>query len=171
MTFALSPGESVNVEPGAMVAMGGVEMQTRKSGGGVFTSLKKMALGGESFSSTPSLQALLVAGLALLQVPPATSKASTSFQAKSSTSKVAPTLPPLSTSSPTPSSKVQRAFSAANQCSSFKPQASRALAVCGTTLVLSSKFQSNLDKPSLLTPATLLHSTAASNTPSTRLAA
>ncbi len=49
MTFALSPGESVNVEPGAMVAMGGVEMQTRKSGGGVFTSLKKMALGGESF--------------------------------------------------------------------------------------------------------------------------
>ena len=46
MTYALSPGESVNVEPGAMVAMRGVEMQTRSSGGGLFKSLKKMALGG-----------------------------------------------------------------------------------------------------------------------------
>ena len=49
LTYTLAPGESVNVEPGAMVAMGGVEMQTRKSGGGFFKSLKKMALGGESF--------------------------------------------------------------------------------------------------------------------------
>jgi uncharacterized protein (TIGR00266 family) len=49
LTYALSPGESVNVEPGAMVAMGGVEMQTRSSGGGLFKSLKKMAFGGESF--------------------------------------------------------------------------------------------------------------------------
>jgi uncharacterized protein (TIGR00266 family) len=32
-----------------MVAMGGVEMQTKKSGGGIFKSLKKMAFGGESF--------------------------------------------------------------------------------------------------------------------------
>ncbi len=49
LTYALSPGESVNVEPGAMVAMGGVEMQTRSSGGGIFKSLKKMVVGGESF--------------------------------------------------------------------------------------------------------------------------
>lgn len=49
LTYSLSPGESINVEPGAMVAMGGVEMQTRKSGGGIFKSLKKMAFGGESF--------------------------------------------------------------------------------------------------------------------------
>jgi uncharacterized protein (TIGR00266 family) len=49
LTYSLTPGESINVEPGAMVAMGGVEMQTKKSGGGIFKSLKKMAFGGESF--------------------------------------------------------------------------------------------------------------------------
>ena len=49
LTYALSPGESVNVEPGAMVAMGGVEMQTKSSGGGIFKSLKKALVGGESF--------------------------------------------------------------------------------------------------------------------------
>lgn len=49
LTYALSPGESINVEPGAMVAQGGVEMQTKSSGGGIFKSLKKMVVGGESF--------------------------------------------------------------------------------------------------------------------------
>ena len=49
LTYALSPGESINVEPGAMVAMGGVEMQTKSSGGGIFKSLKKALVGGESF--------------------------------------------------------------------------------------------------------------------------
>ena len=49
LTYSMHPNESVNVEPGAMVAMGGVEMQTKKSSGGIFKSLKKMAFGGESF--------------------------------------------------------------------------------------------------------------------------
>jgi uncharacterized protein (TIGR00266 family) len=49
LTYSMHPNESVNVEPGAMVAMGGVEMETKKSGGGIFKSLKKMAFGGESF--------------------------------------------------------------------------------------------------------------------------
>jgi len=49
LTYSLSPSESINVEPGAMVAMGGVEMQTKSSGGGIFKSLKKALVGGESF--------------------------------------------------------------------------------------------------------------------------
>lgn len=49
LTYSMHPNESINVEPGAMVAMSGVEMQTKKSGGGIFKSLKKMAFGGESF--------------------------------------------------------------------------------------------------------------------------
>ena len=48
LTLACSPGEAVNVEPGAMVSMAGMQMQT-KSSGGFLKGLKKMALGGESF--------------------------------------------------------------------------------------------------------------------------
>lgn len=48
LTLALSPGEQVQAETGAMVALSGCEMQT-KSSGGLFKGLKKMVLGGESF--------------------------------------------------------------------------------------------------------------------------
>ena len=32
LTLACSPGEAVNVEPGAMVSMAGMQMQTKSSG-------------------------------------------------------------------------------------------------------------------------------------------
>lgn len=48
LTLALAPGEQVNVEPGAMAALGGCDVQTR-SGGGFMKGLKKAVLGGESF--------------------------------------------------------------------------------------------------------------------------
>jgi hypothetical protein len=173
MTYALSPGESVNVEPGAMVAMGGVEMQTRSSGGGLFKSLKKMAFGGESFFLNT-----FTAGAAggWVSVAPGSPGDIQGFnlvpgQACLHPRRLLPCFNPQQ-SKPTPNSKVQRASSAANQCSSFKRQAAKALAVCGTTpLAPSSKSQLSQDKPSLSTPATSLHSTAVSNTPSTRLAA
>ena len=53
LTLARNPGESVNVEPGAMVSMSGMSMQTGMSGGGGFggflKSMAKSAFGGESF--------------------------------------------------------------------------------------------------------------------------
>ena len=54
MTANLGPGESIKVEPGAMVAQSfGLDMQTGMSGGGglggFFKSVAKAALGGESF--------------------------------------------------------------------------------------------------------------------------
>ena len=48
LTVQLDPGEAIKVEPGAMVAQAGVEMQTQSSGG-FLKGLKKMAFGGESF--------------------------------------------------------------------------------------------------------------------------
>ena len=48
LTLSLAAGESVRVEPGAMVAQSNVTMET-KSSGGFLKGLKKMALGGESF--------------------------------------------------------------------------------------------------------------------------
>jgi len=48
LTVTLNPGEAIKVEPGGMVALAGVEMET-KSGGGFLKGLKKMAFGGESF--------------------------------------------------------------------------------------------------------------------------
>ena len=54
MTANLGPGESIKVEPGAMVAQSyGLDMQTGMSGGGgvggFLKSMAKSALGGESF--------------------------------------------------------------------------------------------------------------------------
>ena len=54
LTANLGPGESIKVEPGAMVAQSfGLDMQTGMSGGGgiggFFKSMAKAALGGESF--------------------------------------------------------------------------------------------------------------------------
>ena len=54
MTANLGPGESIKVEPGAMVAQSyGLDMQTGMSGGGgvggFLKSMAKTALGGESF--------------------------------------------------------------------------------------------------------------------------
>jgi uncharacterized protein (TIGR00266 family) len=50
--IALAPGEAVRVEAGAMMAMSaGVEIQA-KAEGGVMKSLKRAALGGESFFIT-----------------------------------------------------------------------------------------------------------------------
>jgi len=54
MTAKLGPGESIKVEPGAMVAQSnGLDMQTGMSGGGgvggFLKSMAKTALGGESF--------------------------------------------------------------------------------------------------------------------------
>ena len=54
MTAKLGPGESIKVEPGAMVAQSnGLDMQTGMSGGGgvggFLKSMAKSALGGESF--------------------------------------------------------------------------------------------------------------------------
>ena len=53
LTLACNGGEAVNVEPGAMVSMSGMTMQTGMSGGGGFggflKSMAKSALGGESF--------------------------------------------------------------------------------------------------------------------------
>lgn len=48
LTVALSPGESIKAEPGAMVAQQGVELKTGGGGGGVFGGLRRM-MGGESF--------------------------------------------------------------------------------------------------------------------------
>ncbi|MEE2666922.1 MAG: TIGR00266 family protein [Candidatus Thermoplasmatota archaeon] len=48
LTLAMSPGEQIKSEPGAMVSMQGCEMSTGSSGG-FLKGLKKMALGGESF--------------------------------------------------------------------------------------------------------------------------
>jgi uncharacterized protein (AIM24 family) len=172
MTYALSPGESVNVEPGAMVAMGGVEMQTRSSGGGLFKSLKKMAFGGESFFLNTFTAGAAGGWVSVAPGSPGDIQGFNLVQVKSSTSKVAPTLLRPSTSSPTPNSKVQRASSAANQCSSFKATSSE-----GTGRVWYNSFgaikqiQLSQDKPSLSTPATSSHSMLAFNTPSTRLAA
>ena len=53
LTLSCNPGEAVNVEPGAMVSMSGMSMQTGMSGGGGFggflKSMAKSAFGGESF--------------------------------------------------------------------------------------------------------------------------
>lgn len=48
LTLAMSPGEQIKSEPGAMVSMQGCEMATGSSGG-FLKGLKKMAFGGESF--------------------------------------------------------------------------------------------------------------------------
>lgn len=48
VTVSLEPGEQINVEPGGMCAMAGLQMETRSSGG-LFGGLKKALLGGESF--------------------------------------------------------------------------------------------------------------------------
>lgn len=48
LTIAMSPGEQIKSEPGAMVSMQGCEMSTQSSGG-FLKGLKKMAFGGESF--------------------------------------------------------------------------------------------------------------------------
>ncbi len=49
----LSPGEEIKAEPGAMVAMSeGIKMEVKKSGGGLFKSLKAKLLGGETFFNT-----------------------------------------------------------------------------------------------------------------------
>ena len=48
LTLAMSPGEQIKSEPGAMVSTQGCEMSTG-SNGGFLKGLKKMALGGESF--------------------------------------------------------------------------------------------------------------------------
>ena len=53
LTLSCNAGEAVNVEPGAMVSLSGMTMQTGMSGGGGFggflKSMAKSALGGESF--------------------------------------------------------------------------------------------------------------------------
>ena len=53
MTAILGPGESLKVEPGAMVAQSrGVDMKTGMSSGGVggfLKSMAKSAFGGEAF--------------------------------------------------------------------------------------------------------------------------
>ncbi len=49
LTVILEPGESIQAEPGAMVAQQGVEMRTGSGGRGVFGSVRRM-LGGESFT-------------------------------------------------------------------------------------------------------------------------
>ena len=48
LTVVLEPGESINAEPGAMVAQQDVEMKTGSGGGGLFGGIRRM-LGGESF--------------------------------------------------------------------------------------------------------------------------
>ncbi|SDN56107.1 TIGR00266 family protein [Desulfonauticus submarinus] len=49
----LDPGEEIKAEPGAMVAMTeAIKMEVKKSGGGLFKSLKAKFLGGESFFNT-----------------------------------------------------------------------------------------------------------------------
>ena len=48
LTAELGPGEMIRAEPGAMVSLLGVEMETRGGGGGVFGAVRR-SLGGESF--------------------------------------------------------------------------------------------------------------------------
>jgi uncharacterized protein (TIGR00266 family) len=48
LTVQFTAGESIKVEPGAMVAQQGMDMKTGMGGGGLFGGLKRM-MGGESF--------------------------------------------------------------------------------------------------------------------------
>ena len=93
LTLAMSPGEQIKSEPGAMVSMQGCEMATGSSGG-FLKGLKKMALGGESFFLNTFTAGPLGVGSPSLQADPVTSKPTTSRPDGNCSSKVDPTWRP-----------------------------------------------------------------------------